>query len=301
MKASADTIDLALLRAFVLVARTGSFTRAGEELFRSQSAVSLQIRKLENALGTRLLRRNARSVVVTPAGARLLDYANRILDLHTEVLAAFRQDEVAGLVRLGTPEDFATTDLSTALAGFAANHPGVQLEVTCDLTLNLMDLYRAGSLDVAVLKREPSGPVDGQRVWREPLVWVAAAPDAFRPRDSVPLVVSPEPCVYRKRAFDALIHVGRHARAAYVCGALAGTLAAVRAGLGVTVLPRHMAPTDLALDAGDAMPALADTEIVLQTAADAGLPARRLADHIARAFGEDSVASRAPIDKSRQT
>ncbi|WP_349357964.1 LysR family transcriptional regulator [Stappia sp.] len=290
MKALPETVDLPLLRAFVLVARTGSFTRAGVELFRSQSAVSLQIRKLETALGARLFRRSARAVVLTPAGERLFDYANRILELHTQVLAAFREGEVAGLVRLGTPEDFATTDLSTVLAAFAASHPGVQLEVTCDLTLNLIDLFRAGALDVALLKREPSGPVDGQRVWREPLVWVAASPEAFALRETVPLVVSPEPCVYRKRAFDALAATGRRARAAYVCGALTGALAAVRAGLGVTVLPRHMAPADLALDAGHAMPALADTEIVLQTASDAGLTARRLADHIARAFGDETRA-----------
>ncbi len=281
---SVDALSPELLRTFVLVAKTGSFTRAGEALFRSQSAVSLQIRKLEELVGERLLRRNPRTVTLTPAGERLMGYATRILDLHNEALAAFREADVSGLVRLGMPEDFATTYLSRALAGFSTSYPDVQLEVTCDLTLNLLDRFRAGSLDIALLKREPTGAVEGQRVWAEPLVWVGAGPDAFESRDVTPLVVSPEPCLYRRRAFEALGAVGRHARAAYVCASLAGSLAAVRAGLGVAVLPEHMAPADCAVDGGERMPRLDDTEVVLQIAADAGLPARRLADHLAREF-----------------
>ncbi len=282
-----DRLDLDLLRAFVAVARAQSFTRAGEALFRSQSAVSLQIRKLEAALGERLFRRNARSVALTPAGERLMGYATEMLDLHDQALAAMRGDAVSGLIRLGTPEDFATAHLPRALAGFSRANPGVQLEVRCDLTLNLMGLFRSGGLDVALVKREPAATAGGQRVWSEPLVWVGADPGAFVERAATPLVVSPEPCVYRKRAFDALADAGRQGRAAYVCGSLAGALAAVRAGLGVAVLPRDLAPRDLAIDEGARMPPLADTEIVLLTASDAGAPARRLADHLARALEEE--------------
>ena len=180
MHMSLDRLDLDLLRAFVAVARAGSFTRAGEELFRSQSAISLQIRKLEQTLGERLFRRSARQVTLTPAGERLMGYAERLLALHDEALAAFRDDAVSGLIRLGTPEDFATAHLPRALARFSTAHPGVQLEVTCDLTLNLMELFHHGKLDVALVKREPSAAVDGQRVWSEPLVWVGPAADALR-------------------------------------------------------------------------------------------------------------------------
>lgn len=279
-----DTLDPALLRAFVTTARTGSFTRAGEALFRSQSAMSLQIRKLEDQLGARLFRRQARRVTLTPEGERLMGYAERILDLNSDALEAFRGAEVAGLIRLGTPEDVATTYLPKALARFAKAHPGVELEVTCDLTLNLLDRFHSGVLDVALLKREPAATVTGQQVWAEPLVWVAATQAQLEPSTAMPLVVSPEPCVYRKRAVEALRRSGVEPRPAYVCGSLAGALAAVRAGLGVAVLPEHMAPSRLARDTGQAMPALDDTEILLQTAPDAGLPARRLADYIARVF-----------------
>lgn len=291
MHMSQDRLDLDLLRTFVTVARAGSFTRAGETLFRSQSAISLQIRKLEQAVGERVFRRTARLVTLTPAGERLMGYAERMLALADEAMSAFREGEISGLVRLGTPEDFATAHLPRALAAFAEAHPGAQLEVTCDLTLNLMDLFHAGRLDVALVKREPSASVEGQRVWSEPLVWVGAHNKVFDPQEITPLVVSPEPCVYRKRAEDALKRAGRRSRPAYVCGSLTGCLAAVRAGLGVAVLPRDLAPQDLSVDRGDRMPELADTEVVLLTASDAGPSARRLADHLEKAL-EDEQATR---------
>lgn len=288
---AAARLDLTLLRAFLTIAQTGSFTRAGEVLLCSQSAVSLQLRRLEQSLGQKLFRRNVRAVTLTPAGERLLPYAERMLALHDEALASFGEAMLDGRVRLGTPEDFATAHLPRALAGFAEAHPRVQLEVTCDLTLNLLDLFRAGKLDIALAKREPAALLDGQQVWSEPLVWAARGEGLFRENGRMPLVVSPEPCVYRKRAFDTLSRAQRPARAAYVCGSLAGSLAAVRAGLGVAVLPRDLVPDDLACDAGALMPALSDTEIVLMTAADAGLPARRLARHIAQALEEERAQS----------
>lgn len=289
MISMADRIDLDLVSAFLAVARTGSFTRAGEQVLRTQSAVSLQVRRLERVLGERLFRRNARAVTLTPAGERFLAYAERLAALHDETLAAFRAGDVTGSVRLGTPEDFATAYLPRALAKFAKAYPGVQLEVTCDLTLNLMDMYRDGKLDIALVKREPAAGADPQRVWAERLVWVGATPEIFEASAITRLVVSPEPCVYRKRAVEALARAGRRARPAYVCGSLAGCLAAVRAGLGVAVLPEGLAPRDLCIDSGTLMPTLTDAEIVLLTLPDAGLPARRLADHLAREL--EQVAS----------
>lgn len=290
-----ESLDPDCLRAFTAVARTGSFTRAGEILFRSQSAISLQIRKLENQLGERLFRRNARQVTLTPAGERLNAYAGRLLALNEEVLAAFRDTEIAGVVRLGTPEDFATSHLPAALARFASAHPKVQLEVECDLTLTLVDRFRAGKLDIVLIKREPAGMLEGHRVWREPLVWVGRDAAAFAcGNESVPLVVNPEPCVYRKRAFEALRSAGHRPRAAYVCGSLAGSLAAVRAGLGITVLPRDMAPADLATDHGERLPLLDDTEIVLVTVSDADLTARTLADFLAAALEDEQSIAHPP-------
>lgn len=276
-------LDLDLLRSFAAVARTGSFSRAGEALLRNQSTISLQIQRLEDVLGHRLLDRSPRAVRLTPAGGAFLADAERLLALNDEVLTRATEAQVAGLVRLGTPEDFATTHLQSVLARFAATHPAVSLEVTCDLTLNLLEAHRAGAFDIVLVKREPqTRRTGGVRVWREPLVWAAGphAPDVSEP---LRLAVSPEPCVYRKRAITALARAGRDWRIAYTCASLAGTLAAVRAGLGITVLPAGMVPPDLA-PPPSGLPRLADTEIALLAAAPLSVPARLLRQHIIRSL-----------------
>ncbi|WP_397423124.1 LysR substrate-binding domain-containing protein, partial [Phenylobacterium sp.] len=161
-------------------------------------------------------------------------------------------------------------------------NPKATLAVTCDLTLNLLEQLRDGALDLALVKREPLGPDVGTRVWREPLVWVGADESLAEADGPLPLVVAPSPCVYRKRAITALEKAGRPWRCAYTSPSLAGQQAALRAGLGITVLPREMAPIDLVrLGPKHGLPELADTEIALMRASTA-VPeaANRLADFI---------------------
>lgn len=278
-------LDLDLLRAFATVAETGNMTSAGGRLRRSQSAVSLQIKRLEDSLELRLFDRSPRSVRLTAAGERLLTHARAMLALNDAILDELSEPALEGAVRLGTPEDFATTHLPAVLSRFAESHPRVHLEVACDLTLNLLDRFGAGEFDLVLVKREPSGGEAGVRVWREPLVW--AASPRFDPAQSgpLPLVVSPSPCVYRARAVGALDAAGRPWRIAYTCGSLAGSQAAVRAGLGVTVLPRDMVPADLAaIDDPAELPDLRDTEIALLAARSLSMPAQRLRDHVVRAL-----------------
>ena len=281
-------LDFDLLRTFVTVVDAGSLTGGGERLRLSQPAVSLQIKRLEQALGCTLLERSPRLLRLTGEGETLLAYGRRILALSEEVVSRLAEPAVAGLVRLGTPEDFATTHLSGVLAAFARTHPSVALEVTTDLTLNLIGRFRAGEFDVVLVKREPAGPSEGVRVWREALVWACAAPQARAlsdPARTLPLVVSPHPCVYRQRAIRALDRAGRGWRVAYTSTSLAGAQAAVRAGLGATVLPRGMVPADFAvLDEAACVPDLFDTEIALMTAAPLPPPAARLAEHIVRSM-----------------
>ena len=278
-------LDLDLLRAFATVAETGNMTSAGERLRRSQSAVSLQIKRLEESLDLRLFDRSPRAVRLTAAGERLLSHARSMLALNDAILTELAEPALEGAVRLGTPEDFASTHLSSVLARFAETHPRITLEVSCDLTLNLLDRFSAGEFDLVLVKREPSGAETGVRVWREPLVW-AASPrfDPVGP-GPLPLVVSPNPCVYRARAVGALSEAGRPWRIAYTCGSLAGSQAAVRAGLGVTVLPRDMVPPDLAaIDDPATLPDLHDTEIALMAAKTLAAPAQRLREHIIKAL-----------------
>lgn len=277
-------IEPDLLRAFVAVVECGGFSQAGERLLRGQSAVSLQIKRLEQRLGTRLLNRGPRHLSLTGEGEVILDYARRILRLNDELVARVQEPELSGLVRIGAPEDFATSHLPNVLARFAETHPRVSIEVTCELTLEVLERFRAGGLDLALVKREPSIVIEGTRVWREPLVWVAADRRHIDSDDPLPLAVSPFPCVYRKRAAAALDTAGRPWRVAYTCGSLAGTHAAVRAGLGVTVLPKEMVPCDLSIleteDCG--LPDLPDTEMALLEAPQLHIAAARLRDTIIR-------------------
>jgi len=279
-------LDIDLLRTFCAIAETGSFTRASERMLRNQSTISLQVKRLEHALHRKLLDRTSRSVRLTAEGEMLLQHARHLLALNDEIVARVNEPDLHGTVKLGTPEDFATTHLSEVLARFAQTHPHVSLEVTCDLTLNLMERFRAGAFDLVLVKREPAKRAGGVRVWREPLVWVAAEVAPRPTRDQVlPLVVSPEPCVYRKRATQALRRMGWRWRIAYTCASLAGAHAAVRAGLGVTVLPKGMVPPGLAiLEARRDLPDLPDTEIALIAVGELSSPARRLHDHIVRSL-----------------
>lgn len=274
-------LDIDLLRAFVSVADLGSFTRAADALLRRQSTLSLQIKRLEDGLGRRLLDRSSRSVRPTAEGDALLGHARQMLELNDRMVASLDGPALAGTVRLGTPEDFATTHLPEVLARFAQAYPAVQLEVTCDLTLTLMGRFRQGDFDLVLVKREPERSSRGVRVWREPLVWVVARHPGLPDRGPLPLVVSPPPCVYRKRATDSLARARRAWRVAYSCASLAGQHAAVKAGLGVTVLPKDMVPAGLAaVERRAGLPDLHDTEIALLAARGLSAPARRLHDHI---------------------
>jgi DNA-binding transcriptional LysR family regulator len=278
-------LDIDLLRAFATVADVGGFTRAADILLRRQSTLSLQIKRLEDALGHRLLERSSRRVRLTAEGEALLPHVRQMLDLNDRIVARLNEPALAGNVRLGTPEDFATTHLPNVLARFAQAHPGVQLEVTCDLTLNLMTRFRRGDFDLVLVKREPERSDRGVRVWREPLVWVAAERLTFPGQGPLPLVLSPPPCVYRKRATDSLNAARRPWRIAYSCASLAGQHAAVKAGLGMTVLPKDMVPAGLAaIERREGLPDLHDTEIALLSARKLSAPARRLHEHIVRSL-----------------
>jgi DNA-binding transcriptional LysR family regulator len=278
-------LDLDLVRTFVTIATLRSFTRAAERLMRQQSTISLQIRRLEDTLGRRLLERTPRSVTLTPAGEAFLADAQRMLDLNDDVVARAAEPAMHGTVRLGTPEDFATQHLPQVLARFAAAYPGVALDVTCDLTLTLIERFRQGHFDLMLYKRTPKTGTAGQRVWREPLVWVRGERHFEDFDAAIPLVVSPEPCVYRQRATTALTSAKRPFRIAYTCASLAGSVAAVQAGLGIAVLPKGMVPLGLHAIDGGPLPDLADTEISLVASRSLSLPARKLKEHIVRSLG----------------
>ncbi|KAA2237126.1 LysR substrate-binding domain-containing protein [Salinarimonas soli] len=278
--------DLDLLRTFVAIADNGGFTRAAERVGRTQSTVSLQIRKLEDGLGRRVFERDpGRDLRLTPDGEILLGFARQMLRLADEARSRLMEPDADGVVRLGTPEDFATAHLPEVLARFARAHPRVALDVNCDFTVNLLDGFAKGQYDLVLFKREPQGQGGvggGVGVWREVLVWAASPRLLIRPDAALPLVLAPVPDVYRKRALASLDAAGRAWRIVYTSPSLAGLQAAVKAGLGITVLPKEMVPPGFVLLGPEqGLPPLPDTEIVLYRAPGA-LPraATLLAEHI---------------------
>ena len=286
MPKALTNLDLDLVRTFSTIATTGNFTRAAESLRRQQSTISLQIQRLESTLGQKLIERTPRSVRLTSEGETFLGYARRLLDLNDEVVSRVNEPDMHGTVRLGTPEDFATQHLPRVLARFTQAYPVVALEVTCDLTLNLIERFRKGDFDLMLIKRERGAAEPGGiRVWREPLVWVTSERNFWSAEGPLPLVVSPQPCVYRKRATEALDKAHRRWRIAYTCGSLAGSIAAVKAGLGITVLPKDMVPPGLRVIDGRPLPYLKDTEIALLQRENLSVPARRLMEHVINSLG----------------
>lgn len=285
-------IDTGLLRAFVLLAETRSFTRTAERLGRTQPAVTLQLRRLEEAFGVRLLSRDRRRVALTAEGEALLPTAREILALIGQAAEGLSGLDAAGEVRFGSPEDFATAFLPAILARFVETHPAVRLSTACELTRRLIEGVEANAFDVAVIKQAPGRLHPGARpIWREALMWVAAEGARAPPRDApLRLVLSPAPCVYRERATQALAAAGRGFDVVYTSPSLAGAAAAVRAGLGVTVLPRTLMPPGLApLPARAGLPPLEETVICLlmRPAAPAAAEAlaRAVEQGIARATG----------------
>jgi DNA-binding transcriptional LysR family regulator len=281
-------LEIDLLRTFVTVVETGSFTRSAASLGRTQPAISLQIRRLEQQLGAPLLDRSGKSVTLTTEGAALLTQARRLLRLNDEIVATLGEGDLEGEVRFGAPEDIATMHLPGILGAFARSHPRIRLAVTCDYTANLLDLMSRGMLDLALIKREPMGPDLGVRVWREPLVWVALDPSLVE-LTPLPVIIAPAPDIYRKRALGALDAAGLPYRAAFTSPSLSGQMAALRAGLGVGVLPSAMAPRDLSVLHAP-LPRLIDSEIALVSSRNAGGPADLLAQEVLSALERGPLA-----------
>jgi DNA-binding transcriptional LysR family regulator len=260
-------VDTALLRTFVLLAQTGSFSRTGALIGRSQSAVSGQIRKLEQVFGRILVQRDTRNVSLTGEGERLLVHARAMIAQADAMLERFRLPEVSGEVRFGSPEDFASAYLPDILGVFAAAHPAVELHVTCQLTLPLVEEFEARRQDLIIVKQDPTRRYSGSRpLWTERLVWVASTAiegkfELARMKRSLPLVLSPAPCVYRNRATNALDPAGAAWTGVFTSPSFAGQAAAVRAGLGYAVMPQAMVPQDLLVLQG--WPELLEAEIAL--------------------------------------
>ncbi len=229
-------LDIDLLRSFAAVADTGSFTAAAELVARTQSAISVQIKRLEETLGHKVFERTSRSLALTPAGETLLDYARRILELNDESFRRIAEPPVTGLIRLGITEYFVPTELPRILGRFAAAYPGVELEVRMGFSRDLRESMAAGDLDAVIVRLAPRERA--KAIWSEAQVWVAREDFDLARGDTVPLALLPAPCFLREHAIESMKRLKRPSKVAFTGSSMVSIQAAVSAGLGVSIVPR---------------------------------------------------------------
>lgn len=253
-----------VLRTFLMVADLESFTRAGEILGRSQPAISLQMRRLEEQLGVKLINLVGRRLQVTEEGQALAVYARQMLRLNDEAVDRFRRKRPDDLLRVGLPTDYAVAFLQGVMTRHVRRHPELRLEIVCELSHRLLDDLRKDRLDIVIAMTGDGLRQYLARDWVERPTWVAARdwhPDPERP---VPLVVHPEGCEYRNRMIQALGAAQREWRIVYSSPGITGLQNAVEAGLGVSAMTKRTLSAGMrALTEREGFPPLADIRVGL--------------------------------------
>jgi DNA-binding transcriptional LysR family regulator len=283
-------LDLDQLRTFVAIAETGSFTRAADVVYKTQSAVSMQMRRLEERIGKPIFARDGRNSRLTEEGERLLGYARRMVRLSEETLAAFDETELQGTVRLGTPDDYADRFLPEILARFARSNPRVEVSVICEPSLTLMELARTGDIDLSIVTA--CGEANTSVVRQEPLLWVSSQAHGIEQEEVLPMALAKAPCIWRSAALDGLASVGRKYRILYTSGNSTAISAAVLAGLAVTVFPESaLRPGMRVLSETEGFPRLPICEIgiIRSWARPASAIVDKLAEHIVSSLDNLSV------------
>lgn len=281
---SRTNFDMAALRSLLVGMELGSFSRAADRVGRSTSAISAQIRKLEEQAGTALFRKSGRGLALTAAGEAMLGYARRLVDLNDEAAAAVRGVDLAGGIRLGLQEEFGEGLLPEVLGRFARAHPKVRIEAVVARNAELLARIDTGRLDLALVWSD-AGLADpdyamGHRavepIDQPPMCWVgsATAPLACEPGEPLPLIAFDRPCQFHAAATAALDRAGLPWRVAFSSPSLGGLWAAAAAGLGLTVRSRYGLPASVRAvePAESGLPALPALSLVMVRAAQAMPP-----------------------------
>jgi DNA-binding transcriptional LysR family regulator len=244
-------LDIDQLHTFIAIAETGSFTRAADIVFKTQSAVSMQMKRLEERIGKPIFERDGRSSRLTEDGERLLDYARRIVKLNMDAVGAFSDTELTGRVRLGVPDDYADRYLPEIMARFSQANPRVEVTIMCEPTPMLIDRIQANDLDLAIITHvEHKGPAEFVR--HERLLWVTSSRHSVQNETPLPLALGRASCCWRQVAQERLEAQNRAYRVLYSSWNSTAVGAMVLAGLAVSVLPesalrpgmRVLGPTD---------------------------------------------------------
>ncbi|MDN3517586.1 LysR family transcriptional regulator [Aquisalimonas lutea] len=278
-------LDTEVLRTFVTIAESGSFTRAARQVFRTPSALSMQIKRLEETLGQPLFVREARRVRLTPEGEMLLGYGRRLLQLNEEAVTQFLAPSLEGRVGFGTTDDVGSRILPGVLAQFARSHPAVQVDVVVGNSSAMLKRLEAGELDLVLVTAGNDGQEpQGEIVHSEPLVWAGREGGIATQRSPLPVALANRGCAWRAAALDALDRAGIAYRVAYTCEHCAGQEAAMLADLAVAPFPVSLVKPPLRKLDQDALPPLGDYQVALVRRSATGSAGDALAGHVVEAF-----------------
>jgi DNA-binding transcriptional LysR family regulator len=285
-------LDIDQMKTFLAIAESGSFTRAGEDVNKTQSAVSMQMKRLEETLQVTLFVKDGRAMRLSRDGERLVDQARKMAALNDEIVAGFLAPELSGTIRFGTPDDYAEFFLPEVMARFAKTHPHVTVDVVCVPSLKLQEMIRNGELDMALVTfgRMSNG---GDVIRREELVWVTSQRHAVHTQAVVPIAASDAGCTWRKLATEALDAAGRPYRIAYSSGNRMAIDAAVMQGLAVaTMTEMSLRPGMRVLRSADGFPPLGSFEIgLVYKAGKVSRVTEALANHIRDSLGNERAIS----------
>jgi DNA-binding transcriptional LysR family regulator len=276
-----------VLRTFVTAADCGNYTEAAAIVHRTQSAVSMQIKKLEDLVGKALFIRNGRQMTLTHDGQNLLVYARRILRIHDEAILSMKKPEVLGKVRLGAPDDYAEPLLPLLLSRFAKTHPQIQVEVTCEPAALLLELFDAGELDL-LIHSNSEVPKRGEIICRDQLVWITSANHLVHEQEPVPLAVYNCGCIYREMMTTYLQKAKINYRIAYSSQNTMSVIAAVKSGLAISASGKCTIPKDIrVIGPEEGFPELPSVVITLIKSNSSISEATEVfANYITESFGE---------------
>lgn len=278
-------LQIDYLRTFIALAETKGFTKAGIRVNRSQSAVSMQIKRLENETGKRLFDRIGKSVRLTPDGHTLIKYAARIVKAHDDAVRALSKPDLEGFLRFGSPEHYTIGLLSGLLAGFSTAYPDVLVEMQCDNSDRIKAAVERGDLDVGLTTQMRRG---GRVIHHDPVVWASEPGFSLQSHHILPIAVFEEDCIFRTWAIESLEKAGIPYRIVYVSRSISGLIDAVRAGFAVAPLIRSNLPSDLKrLGPENGLPLLPVSNIVLhKTGKKTSEIIECFCDHVIKSFAD---------------
>lgn len=287
-------IDLELLKTLVAIADSGNFSTAADVVGRTPSAISMQVKKMEETVGRSLFVRDSRNVQLTRPGLMLLEHGRRLLALNNEMVARFVAPEVTGEVRMGAPDDVAERFLPGMLRHFASDYPGIALKVVIDHSERMIEMVGRGELDMTVITAEAGihNEPKSEVIYREPLVWAGLSGGVAIEQDPMPLAVWEPHCIWRKVGLAALDARGRDYRIVFECSENSGQRAAILADMAVAQIPvSSLGGRIVEIPARYELPELPPYSLGIFVSDEPSEPVKAAITHIKRSFSQRQVSN----------